>query len=108
MGINLSTLAGKLAKTSVEFMGHTINITYDPTYLTQESMAKMQAGGDDAFIEFFTSLVKNWDVTKGNKKVPITANGLAGVPLLMLRAIYHGVMSQSDGDLEEGKASSAG
>lgn len=108
MALNLTTLAGKLASVSVEFMGQSTKVTYDPMAITAENIAKAQMGGDDEFVDFFCKVVKNWDVTKGQKKVPITQKGLEGVPLPLLRAVYYTVLSDSSDNAESGKASSAG
>lgn len=105
MALNLTTLAGKMAKTEVPFMGQTCKITYDPMYLTQENVDKSTVS-EDAFVTFFCALVKNWDVTKSNKKVPLTPAGIKTVPMLLLRAIYGAIMQVSEGDIDEGKTSS--
>jgi hypothetical protein len=105
VAINLSTLAGKLGRTEVPFMGQSCKITYDPMVLTQERLSTAMRGGDDKFIEFFCELVKSWDVKKGNKNVPLTPNSVKSVPMLLLKAIYGHIMTLGEGDVDEGKAS---
>lgn len=105
MALNLTTLAGKLGKTEVPFMGQTCKITYDPMVLTQERLAVAMQGTDDEFIDFFCEVIKNWDVTRSAKKVPLTPAGVKGVPMLLLKAIYNHVLSMGEGDYDEGKAS---
>lgn len=108
MALNLNSLAGKVATTDVSFMGQTAKVSYDPTYITKETLTRATSESDDAFLVMFATLVKNWDVTKGTKKVPLTTAGLAGVPLVFLRAVFHQIMSDAgSGAIDEGKASSA-
>ena len=102
MPLNLTTLAGKTAKVDVEFMGQSTKVLYDPIVLTQENLDNAMTG-DTAFVEFFCKLVKTWDVQRSGKKVPITPNGLKDVPMLLLKAIYYRVMSDSATDTQEGK-----
>lgn len=107
MALNLDALAGKTASTTVEFMGQSAVVKYDPSALTAEAYNGMQKS-DSEFIVFFSALVKDWDVKKGTKKVPITKAGLNGVPLQFLRACFAQIMRDGLGDVEEGKASSGG
>lgn len=102
MPLNLTTLAGKTAKVDVEFMGQSTKVLYDPIALTQENVDAAMAG-DKAFTEFFCKVVKSWDVQRSGKKVPLTPNGISGVPMLLLKAIYYRIMSDSAADTEEGK-----
>lgn len=107
MALDIAQLAGKTAVIDVPFMGQTTKVTYNPSVLTQEALIKAQSGTDEGFIEFFISMVKAWDVTKGKNKVPLTKNGLQTVPLILLRAIFMAIMSEA-GSGETGKASNAG
>ena len=109
MPINLSALAGKMAHTEVNFMGHKSKITYDPLFLTADNINKMQSGKDEDFTEGFCTLVKSWDVKRGNAKVPLTSKALTSVPLVLLQAIFQAILADgADGAEEEGKASSDG
>lgn len=94
MAFNLSALVGKTASTDVTFMDQTAKITYDPTVLTTENLNKADAT-DDAFFALFCDLVKSWDVTKGQRKVPLTPKSLEGIPLVFLRACFRAVMKDS-------------
>lgn len=105
MALDLNSLAGKTAVTTVEFLGQSAVITYNPVTLTADNFAKSQKG-DDSFTEFFAELVTDWDVKRGAKKVPLTVAGLRGVPLQFLRAVFAQIMSEKAGDSDEGKASS--
>jgi len=107
MVVNLTTLSGQLAKTTVEFMGQTTKVTYDPMYLTSENLTKAQSGKDEDFVEFFTHAIKSWEVRRGNKPVPINANSLMTIPLVFLRAIFFAIMAEAEGE-DEGKASNDG
>ena len=107
MALDIQQLAGKTAVIDVPFMGQSTRVTYNPSVLTQEALIKAQDGTDEGFIEFFTTLVKAWDVTKGKNKVPLTKNGLTTVPLILLRAIFMAIMGEA-GNGEAGKASNAG
>lgn len=107
MTLNLNTLVGKLAKTDIEYMGYTTKVTYDPNYLTQTNIAQAEED-ENAFNAFFVKLVRSWDVTKGGKKVPLTVNAMKDMPLLLLRAVYNGILSQAGDTADEaGKASNA-
>lgn len=107
MGFDLNALAGKTAQVQVHFMGHTAIVTYDPSFLTADTMRKAGSNDDGIFGEFMTGLIKDWDLTKGKRKVPITPAGLSTVPIVFLRAVYQTVLRDS-GDDSEGKASNAG
>lgn len=106
MALNLASLAGKTATITVEFLGQTAKVVYDPMVLTQENYTLAQSGGDAAFAEFFCRLVKSWDVTHGTKKVPLTTKGINAVPMPFLRAVFGQIMVDGAGDVDEGKASS--
>lgn len=109
MALDLNALAGKTAITSVDFMGQSALIHYNPTVLTAENLSKAQSGGDESFVEVFQDLVKDWDVKRGTKKVPLTKAGLQSVPITLLKAIFRALASDGGtGDVEEGKNSSAG
>lgn len=110
MVINLTTLSGKLASTSVEFMGQTCKVLYDPLVITNEWVTKSQTGTDEAFVESFISVVKSWDVMRtAGKKVPLTQAGLNSVPLPLLKLIYSAIVYGEISEVEEqGKASSDG
>lgn len=103
MAINLSTLAGKLARIEVPFMGQTCKVTYDPMVLTQERINAIKT--DAEFADMFCDLVKSWDVMKGNKKVPLTKNGVNSVPMILVKAIYAAIQVDGQGDPDEGKDS---
>lgn len=108
MALDLNSLAAKTATTVVEFMGQSTTVTFNPTVLTAANITKAQSGGDDAFVEVFTELVKDWDVKRGTKKVPLTKNGLNSVPIPLLKAIFRSTAQSNGGSEEEGKNSSAG
>lgn len=109
MALDLNALAGKTAITNVSFMGQTALIHYNPSVLTASALTKAQSGGDDAFVEVFVDLVKDWDVKRGTKKVPLTKAGLSSVPITLLKAIFKGIATDGgSGSEEEGKTSSAG
>jgi hypothetical protein len=109
MALDLTSLAAKTHTIPVEFMGQTALVTYNPAVLTSANITKAQSGKDEDFIAVFTDLVKDWDVKKGAKKVPLTAKGLSEVPIPLLKAIFRGTaISGGTGSEEEGKNSSAG
>lgn len=107
MGLDLNAVATKTAVATVDYMGQSASVIYNPSLLTSENIGKAK-GGDDGFVEFFTELVKDWDVKRGPKKVPLTRKGLEGIPLPLLRAIFGAIMSSGGGTESEGKASSDG
>ena len=103
MSLDLAALVGKTAITVVPYMGENITITYDPTYITPQTLAAMQAGDDEAFKEFFLKLVKTWDITSGAEKWPLDADHVELTPLRILRAIYQSIIDAPT-DREAGKA----
>lgn len=110
MAINLASLAGKLARADVEFMGQSCRVQFDPLRITAEWMERTGGGSDEAFAEGFIEVVRSWDVMEtAKKKVPLTLAGLKKVPLPLLKAIYSEVVFGSQTEVEdEGKASSDG
>lgn len=106
MGFDLSALVGKNAVTTVDFLGQSAVVTYDPNILTSDRLTKSDLG-DSSFMELFVELVKDWDVTKAKRKVPITVKGIGGVPMPFLRAVFIHIMREA-GAGESGKASNAG
>jgi hypothetical protein len=103
MSLDLNALASR----TVDFMGQSAKITYNPSVLTSANFNRTKQG-DEEFAAFFTELVTDWDVKRGAKKVPLTLVGLQGVPILFLKAVFQQIMQLKDGDVEEGKASNAG
>ena len=108
MALNLNSLANKTAKVDVPFMGEVAKVTYDPSYITRDTLTEATTKSDEAFLEMFCTLVKDWDVTKGKTKVPLTVKALSSVPLVFLRAVFQTIMAEAgDGAAdEEGKGSS--
>ena len=106
MGFDLAALAGNNAVTTVDFLGQSAQVTYDPNILTQKRITNGE-GGDDAFVILFAELVKAWDVTHAKKKVPLTIAALQGVPMPFLRTVFIHIMREA-GSGESGKASSVG
>lgn len=108
MGFDLNALAAKTAVVTVTFMGQTATVMYNPSLLTQENITTAQQGGDQAFVGFFTELVKDWDVKRGTKKVPLTETGLKGVPIPFLKSVFTAIYLDARADPEAGKPSSDG
>ena len=106
MGFDLAALVGKNATTTVDFLGQSAVVTYDPNILTSDRLTQSDMG-DSAFMDLFSDLVKDWDVTKAKRKVPITPKGLGAVPMPFLRAVFIHIMREA-GAGESGKASNAG
>lgn len=107
MALDLSAIATKSAVATVEFMGQTATVLYNPSLLTEENVSKAQ-NSEEEFIAFFTDVVKDWDIKRGPKKVPITEKSLRSLPLPLLRAIFRTVLSSSGAEEQEGKNSSVG
>lgn len=109
MAINLTVLAGKRAKATIEYLGQACTVVYNPTVITSEWMEKAQKS-DDAFIAAFVELITSWDIKFDTKTtVPLSAEGIKRVPMPLMREIYKTlVYGQAESVDEEGKASSAG
>ena len=105
MGMDLDALVGKSATVNVNFMGLTALVTYDPVYLTASRINDMQKD-DKKFSKTFCKLIQSWDVTRGGETIPLTQEGLEGVPLVFLRAIFTTILAET-GDKNQGKASSS-
>ena len=108
MAFDLNALATRSAKTNVDFMGQSAVVTYNPSLLTQASYDKAKNGDDADFAAFFCDLVDDWDVKRGNKKVPLTPAGIQTVPLVFIKAVYNKIMSADPEVAEQGKASNDG
>lgn len=107
MALNLDAVASKTATVTVDYMGQSALITYNPSVLTQENITRAQKG-DEQFVDVFVSLIRDWDVKRGTRKVPISMKGLVGIPLPFLRAVFRAVMRDTAGGTEEGNSSSGG
>lgn len=108
MALDLNAIATQNRGLKVDFMGHNATVLYNPSALTAEAIAKSKTG-DAAFSEFFCELVKDWDVKRGTKKVPLNQKGLEGVPVPLLKAIFTGILRDGTAaDTDEGKVSSDG
>lgn len=102
-GFNLDALAGQKAIAKVDFMGQSASLIYDPNVLTAKNVVEASSN-DDAFTAFFCSLVLDWDVKEGGRKVPITPERLKGIPLGFLKECWAAIRGSQNGDSEEGKA----
>ncbi len=100
MGIDLDNLATDQAVASFTFMGQDGKVTYRPLAITTEALENIdkRANKDDAdgFINFIVDTVIDWDIKKGKKKVPIKPESLKPLPLLLLRAVYLGIMADNE------------
>lgn len=91
MALDLNAVAVKRAKTTVNFLGESADITYNPSILTQEKVLTLRGGNDEDFFKVFCEIVVDWDVKKGTRKVPLTPAGLKAVPIIFLRACVKAV-----------------
>jgi hypothetical protein len=111
MGIDLAALATNTATTVVPFGDSEINISYRPSVATPNNLKAITADEDDEvgpFIDFFISLVLDWDVTDGGKTVPLSDDGVGSVPMSVLQKIMRTVMADSQEAGEAASPSSSG
>lgn len=111
MGIDLASIEHDVATTVVHYSGMEAKVEYRPSVLTPAGVAKFQQSTDfdevAAFIcgtETQDGLVVSWDITRGKRKVPVTADGMSGIPLSLLQAIAFGCM-EDQGHGERGNKS---
>ncbi len=99
MGIDLDNLATDQAVAAFTFMGQDAKVTYRPLAITTEALENIDKQADkdnaDGFIEFIVDTVVDLDIKNGKKKVPINAQSLKSLPLLLLRAVYRGIMADN-------------
>ena len=108
MALDLNAIATKRAAVTVNFMGQSAVVKYNPSLLTQSMVDEFRQGGDEDFLKSFCKVVVDWDVKKGTKKVPLTVAGLKDVPILFMRAVYKQIMADDSEVDEQGKDSSSG
>ena len=106
MGFDIGALVGKSVETTVTFGGEEAVVHYNPNVVTQTRIEGAEKG-DEAFLDYFTDLIVDWDVTNGGVKVPLKKESLAPLPVAFLRAVFwHVLRENASGDL--GKVSSGG
>lgn len=105
MGIDLTDIAADTATATVTFGEHTAKVKYHPGLLTTESIAAMnRVQNTDQFMQFLSDLIEDWDIKRGNKKVPTTPTGIASVPVPVLKAVVQGIVNdgQPQGEVSGG------
>lgn len=97
MGLDLTALATKTAKCDITYMGQTCTVTYRPSALTTELISALDtpSADEDRFSKLLLDLITDWDVMKSKKKVPLTVAGLRPLPIVLLRAIYLGLLRET-------------
>lgn len=106
MGFDLDSLALDEATTVVSLYGQEAKVSYRPTGLTANHMARMNEAAEKdetgPFIKMLAEILCSWDVTKGGEVVPIEPDPMGELPLVLLRAIFLGILK----DLSQGEAPS--
>lgn len=113
MGLDIGSLAANTATVEVEFLGQSAMVTYKPMSLTAAALEEMDItkpgeSPSDGFFKFLAETITEWDLLiSPKKKVPLTIVGVKMVPLPLLRAIFHSLMTEAASG-EAGKGSSGG
>lgn len=108
--MDLQNITVDRATCIVYFYGEEAKVTYRPLAITAELVAKGFSQDDatgDAFFDMFSTLIVDWDVKNGGKKVKIDKESLSKVPMSFLRAVYEAIMKDAASG-EAGKPSNAG
>ena len=111
MPIDLSSLVADHAVTTVTFGGSTAKIVYKPSYVTQESIEKLDSE-EDGNIQFLVNAIISWDIMAGpKKKVPLTVDAIKKLPLSLVRSVTLSILGgkdDSEGSGEVGNGSFGG
>jgi hypothetical protein len=105
MPLDLDAVAADLADATCYWQEEEVKIKYRPSAITTRTVESLNKSDDDdaePFLEFVVSVLADWDVTRGKKKVQISTDTLRDIPLKFLRAIVSTIMEDS-GRSEAGK-----
>ncbi|HEX2614004.1 MAG TPA: hypothetical protein VHL10_00805 [Nitrososphaera sp.] len=104
MPVSLSQIVADTATVSIGIEGETLNVTYYPNRVTDETLAQFGAldsvtidmqGALTSLNEMLCTLIKTWDFYEDEAQttlIPITVERLAGVPLFLKAKIAFGIM----------------
>jgi hypothetical protein len=106
MGITLAKIANNEAKTSFQYEGETINLTYYPGHVTENIVADLQnfsslnnsnvVSSFKSFNTSLASLIASWDVYEDEAQTamfPIDASRFSELPIAFRMAVVGAIMS---------------
>lgn len=99
MPINMAQLALDTATTTVEFQGHLADIVYRPNVLTTGMLQKVALRYEQndiaGIIDFLVEVISDWELYRGDVKLPVNTDSIMGLPVVFLKAILVAVMEDS-------------
>lgn len=110
--MRLSDAVSPARPITVPFVGDVLNVEYRPMSYTPEQLDKMQADAAKAkdpkaavagMVDQMLKLLVSWDLTQddGSTPIPITAEGLRGVPLNVYTEVMRAVArDQTSGEVD--------
>ena len=97
MPINLTAVMANTKTIQFEYEGQTMPLTYKPATLTAKFLSDLQDGQTaNALSEGFCELVTDWDLRNGTKKLDITPENVASLPIQMLRQMIQGIVADGE------------
>src|SRR5688572_25636673 len=90
-----------------EFSGQTSKVSYRPNCYTLEFVEAMQSEDELAVVApALAKLIAAWELTENGQPIPTTAEGLARVPIFLLRAMQVAIREDMEVAEEEKRGSS--
>jgi hypothetical protein len=81
-----------------------LKFKYRPGLVTPEAFSKLQTMDDlEELGVFLSELLVSWDLTKGDRELPITPETFATLPIQLIRAVIAVIME----DVPQGEAGKA-
>jgi hypothetical protein len=99
---------------TVTYEGLEFDVVFDPFRYTPVMESELEAASGEgggpgrALRQLVLALVSDWGLRRGGRKVPLTEEGVAGVPVVVLDAIAGAVRDQSSVDPTTASSSNGG
>ena len=110
--MDVGVVANEVKRVQFEIAGQTGWVDYRPNYYTLRFNTELErlhrAAGDlSRLAPLLTSLFADWDLENGGVKIPVTEEGIASLPLVLLNTIDGAIMADMEIPSEDEKKGSS-
>lgn len=105
---SLSDIVADEAIVILPFGADKVTVGYHPGVLTTKNIKLIQSNDSDpnTVIDFTCKLIASWDLTDGGAPIPITPDGVDGIPIMILKRIVTACMADAGEQVGEAPSDS--